>query len=254
MKIFISHSSRDSVIAGLLIDLLRLSLNLQSEDIRCTSVEGYRLPGGASTDEMLRREVHEAVLFIGLITPHSIHSPYVLFELGARWGAEKTLIPLLASGADAEHLRGPLSGINAMNCSVPAQVHQLVEEAAKHLSVDPSRPSTYQKAHVALVTASSEPVAYSRDAVIAVPESEVRSDLSKDEGRILTILASDHVGSNKELRIRVISDLLGMNIVKVKVLVEKLKGAKLVGQRISGSDSFGLTPDGERYIVEIGLV
>ncbi len=203
---------------------------------------------------MLRREVHEAVLFIGLITPHSIHSPYVLFELGARWGAGKTWIPLLASGAGAEHLRGPLSGINALNCSVPAQVHQLVEEAAKHLSVDPSRPSTYQKAHAALVTASSEPEAYSRDAVIAVPVSEVRSDLSYDEGLILTILASNHVDSNKEMKIELMSELLGMNRLKVEVLVEKLKGAELVGQLITSSSSFGLTPEGKRYIVEIGLV
>lgn len=82
----------------------------------------------------------------------------------------------------------------------------------------------------------------------------MRSDLSEDEDRILTILASKHVGSSNELSIRVISELLGMHAVKVKVLVEKLKGAKLVGQIMSGSDSFGLTPDGERYIVEIGLV
>jgi hypothetical protein len=76
MRIFISHSSRDVKIAGILIDLLRFALNLRSEDLRCTSVEGYRLPGGASVDAVLRREVHDAQLFIGLITQDSINSAY----------------------------------------------------------------------------------------------------------------------------------------------------------------------------------
>ena len=107
MKIFISHSSNDVELAKLLIDLLRKSLNLRSTDIRCSSVDGYRLPGGISTDQMLRSEVHDAELVIGLVTPSSLKSIYVSFELGARWGADKPMIPLLATGATSEHLGGP---------------------------------------------------------------------------------------------------------------------------------------------------
>ena len=87
MKIFISHSSFDVEFAKLLIDLMRKSLNLRSTDIRCSSVDGYRLPGGVPTDQSLRAEVHDAELVIGLITPNSLKSIYVSFELGARWGA-----------------------------------------------------------------------------------------------------------------------------------------------------------------------
>lgn len=155
MRIFISHSNRDLAIAELLIVLLRLSLNLRSEDIRCTSVDGYRLPGGAPIDETLRREVHDAEVFIGLITPYSIQSSYVMFELGARWGAEKMLIPLLASGAGTQHLRGPLSGFNALNCSIAGQVYELVDQAADKLSVEPGGPAGYLNALTALVTSSS---------------------------------------------------------------------------------------------------
>ena len=143
MKIFISHNGNDVGIAKLLVELLRDALNLKSTDIRCTSVDGYRLPGGASVDETLRAEVHDTELLIGLISPTSLKSAYVLFELGARWGAGKPLIPLLASGATPDHMGGPLAGINALDASQIGQLHQLVEEAAGHLSIARDKPSSY---------------------------------------------------------------------------------------------------------------
>src|SRR5690606_20324920 len=78
MDIFISHSSQDADTAKLLIDLLKTSLNLSSSKIRCTSVNGYRLPAGTSTDETLKKEVHDSKVLIGLISPKSINSAYVL--------------------------------------------------------------------------------------------------------------------------------------------------------------------------------
>ena len=86
IKIFISHSSRDIALAKPVIDLLRLALNLSDEEIRCTSVPGYKLPGGAETDQQIRKELLAAPVFIGLVTDAGLASIYVLFELGARWG------------------------------------------------------------------------------------------------------------------------------------------------------------------------
>ena len=143
MKVFISHSSRDVVVVEFLIDLLRKALNLKSEEIRCTSVDGYRMPGGASVDETLRVEVHDAELLIGIVTPASLKSAYVMFELGARWGAGKRMIPLLASGATPNHLGGPLAGLNALDASQIGQLYQLLEETAQHLSVDLEKASSY---------------------------------------------------------------------------------------------------------------
>lgn len=133
MEIFISHSSKDADIAEAMIDLLRAALNLSAEEIRCTSVNGYRLPTGASTEEQLRQEIHESRVLIGLITPASLTSHYVLFELGARWGAGNFLAPVLAAGADSNRLPGPLTGRNAINCNSPGQIHQLVDDLAARL-------------------------------------------------------------------------------------------------------------------------
>ena len=92
IKIFISHSSEDIQLAEGIIDLLKNALRLSSKDIRCTSVDGYRLPGGAKTEEQLRNEVCSCETLIGLISPNATDSLYVLFELGARWGSNKHLL------------------------------------------------------------------------------------------------------------------------------------------------------------------
>ena len=142
MRVFISHSGKDATLAKSLVNLLQKSMRLSSDDIRCSSVDGYRLPGGVSTDERLRTEVHDAELIVGLITPDSIKSLYVAFELGARWGAKKPMIPILASGATPAHLAGPLSGINALSCSNESQINQLVEEVASYLDIAPESASS----------------------------------------------------------------------------------------------------------------
>lgn len=133
MKVFISHNSKDEELAKSLVNLLQKSLRLQSSDIRCSSVDGYRLEGGAKIDEALRSEVHEAELVIGLITPNSIKSLYVAFELGARWGISRPMIPLLAAGVTSEDLDGPLASIHALYCDNESQILQLLKDSARYL-------------------------------------------------------------------------------------------------------------------------
>jgi hypothetical protein len=144
-RIFISHSSTDRELAALLVDLLRSSLNLPAESIRCTSVDGHGLAGGAATDSALRTDIRDCEAFIGLISATSIDSAYVLFELGARWGAERHLLPLLAPTADAAILRGPLLGLNALRCSSAANLQQMIDEIARVLKISADKPATYQR-------------------------------------------------------------------------------------------------------------
>jgi hypothetical protein len=144
ISVFISHSHHDGALVELLIDLLRAALNLPSQEIRATSVDGFRLPGGSNTDEQLKREVQDATVLIGVISVASLQSAYVMFELGARWGAEKPMIPLLVD-VEAEVLGGPLKGLNTLSCRSSAQLHQLVEEIAGHLGMNLDRAAVYQK-------------------------------------------------------------------------------------------------------------
>lgn len=144
VDVFISHSSEDSQLARQLVDLLRSSLNLRAEQIRCTSVDGYRLPAGVDSDDQLRDEALAARAFISIISPFSLASAYVLFELGARWGTKQPLIPLLAPGTGPQALRGPLTGLNALSCESAAQLHQLVSDVGRTLGIEAESPAVYE--------------------------------------------------------------------------------------------------------------
>jgi hypothetical protein len=68
----------------------------------------------------------------------------VLFELGARWGTGRYLIPVLAPGMSSNKLKGPIIGYNALSCESDSQLHQLVENIARQLDLESEGPSVYQ--------------------------------------------------------------------------------------------------------------
>ncbi|MEO9484703.1 MAG: toll/interleukin-1 receptor domain-containing protein [Ekhidna sp.] len=133
IEIFISHNSKDKKIADLLIITLRTALNLPTKSIRCTSVDGYKLPIGAQTDETLRDEIRESKVFLGLLSAESIKSHYVLFELGAAWGLGASLFPILIDPTGYDLLKGPITGVNAANFCNEEQIVQTIEEIGKKL-------------------------------------------------------------------------------------------------------------------------
>jgi TIR domain len=144
IDVFISHSSQDALLARQVVDLLRSALALRADHIRCTSVDGFGLPAGADVDDYLRDEALNASVVIGILSPFSMASAYVLFELGARWGAKKPLVPLLAPGVGPQALRGPLTRLNALSCDSASQLHQLVADVAAALGAQPESAAVYQ--------------------------------------------------------------------------------------------------------------
>jgi hypothetical protein len=144
LLIFISHSSKDAEVALNLIELLKAALNLKDKQIRCTSVDGFKLAAGANTDDVLKAEVRQAQTFIGLLTPNSLASAYVLFELGARWGAGEHMVPVLA-GLGPEALHGPLKGINCISASQMSQLYALLSDLAGALELELQPPAGYQR-------------------------------------------------------------------------------------------------------------
>jgi hypothetical protein len=138
----ISHSSRDVDLASALIELLRAGLGLVATQIRCSSVDGYRLPAGVDTDAQLRKEIGDAGVLVGLLTPNSLSSTYVLFELGARWGIQRPMIPLLV-GVTPEEMHGPHRLLNALSCSSESQLIQFVEDIGRDLQIQPQSSSSY---------------------------------------------------------------------------------------------------------------
>jgi hypothetical protein len=171
IKVFISHSSKDEGLARALINLIRSALPLPASDIRCTSVPGYKLPGGAETASQVRQELLAAPVFIGLVTEASLSSAYVLFELGARWGADRQLIPLMGPGISPQQLEGPISDINALSCKSASDLHMLIQQIAKALGISAGAAAGYQ-GELEIVSKFVEARAPKRP-VSSVPQADV---------------------------------------------------------------------------------
>jgi hypothetical protein len=125
--------------------LLRTALDIPADKILCTSVDGYRLQAGTDTDDGLRAAVLQSKTLVGIITPASQKSSYVLFELGATWGTNKHLIPLTASGVSPGDLKGPIAGKNALDCSRRPGVQQLIGDLGTILKMEVERAEVYDK-------------------------------------------------------------------------------------------------------------
>jgi hypothetical protein len=142
LLVFISHSSHDEALAAALVRLPTSAIGLVSDQVRCSSVDGYRLPVGVNSEDTLRNEVNAARVVVGLITPSSLASHFVMFELGARWGATRFLAPLLA-GVKPHELKSPLNLLNALSAHSSSQLHQLVRDIAIKLGRTPQSPASY---------------------------------------------------------------------------------------------------------------
>src|SRR5512147_1380380 len=121
-----------SRIAQRLTDLLLAAFRIPAESIRCTSVEGQGLEGGAKIDDTVREEILSATVVIGLLSETSLASTYVLFEMGARWGAEKPFILLLTPGSTSDVMNGPLANLNALQCD-STELHKLIAQVSERL-------------------------------------------------------------------------------------------------------------------------
>jgi hypothetical protein len=156
ITVFISHSSKDSKIASTIIQILKAAFNMSSEEIRCTSIDGFRLPLGAPIEERLKLEVYDSKALIALITPNALKSSYFLFELGARWGAELQIFPLIAGGAEASDLNDWLRNFNALNCNSESQVLQMIKDLGIFLDLKPEPADSYLFLIKQLENASNE--------------------------------------------------------------------------------------------------
>jgi hypothetical protein len=128
VKVFISHAKADEAIAGALIEFLESSLEMPEGSIRCTSVPGHKLATGTLTSEALRSELRSVPFVVGLVTPTSAESQWVLFELGARWGLGLRCAPLLHPSFDFNMLPAALNGAHAAKLDDEHGVVQLIDE------------------------------------------------------------------------------------------------------------------------------
>jgi len=135
MLIFISHSHEDVDLASALLKFIVAALKIDESQVRCTSVPGYKLPVGSHSSATLRREIDEASAFIGILSPKSLASSYVLFELGARWGLDRAILSVLAPNMKFSDIQPPLSEHHIARIDSKDDLLQLIDQLTKDTRV-----------------------------------------------------------------------------------------------------------------------
>jgi hypothetical protein len=136
-RIFISHRHIDQSIAAELIALLEQAFYVEPNDIRCTSVKPYMLTPGERTSEQLRSDIGRAELVIGILSPDTSESNYVLCELGASWGRDVATFPVLARGASFADVPSPLNERNSISLENEDNCLDLIEYVRSKTSLRP---------------------------------------------------------------------------------------------------------------------
>jgi hypothetical protein len=135
IRIFISHSGKDVPLIEQVTNLLLSALEISEKEIRCTSVPGFQLEGGAHTSTQLKQDLQGCEAILGVLTENSLDSMYVMFEFGAGWGLNKRLIPILGPEFSHSDLRPPLSESHAIKWNSAAGWFQLIEGLSQTLDV-----------------------------------------------------------------------------------------------------------------------
>ena len=104
--IFISHASADKLLADALVDLLQIGCAVPRSEILCTSLEGMRIPNGKNFREFLKEQIQNPKLVILLLTKNYFVSEFCLCEMGASWGMELDVYPLLVSPLKYDDVKG----------------------------------------------------------------------------------------------------------------------------------------------------
>lgn len=106
-KIFISHSSKDiKIVEAFVKHILRLGLDISSERIFCTSMEGHGVKSGEYIPDRIKAEINKSCIAFLLLSKNYKKSEVCLNEVGAAWvSLEKTnVIPILLPDVDFKEL------------------------------------------------------------------------------------------------------------------------------------------------------
>jgi hypothetical protein len=150
IELFVSHSSKDKKIAQAFVQFLRAGAAVTRKQIRCTSdpVSGFKK--GTIIAKALRKDIDDCYYFIPLITPRSLGSQWVLIEIGAAWGMDKEIIPVLFAKRKLM-LPDVLNGILYCNITQLDELTQFAEELAQKIWYKRDIPSSEQIENAARV-------------------------------------------------------------------------------------------------------
>ncbi|TXR49469.1 toll/interleukin-1 receptor domain-containing protein [Phyllobacterium endophyticum] len=133
--IFLSHSVADIDLVEAFETLLSKALNITSESIFCSSLEGQGVTKGANFVDAIKDKALEAKAVVALISPAYMESAFCLAELGAAWVLNTHRFPIVVPPNRFEVMQATLLGVVGVKIDQEEALTQLLEDIGEALSL-----------------------------------------------------------------------------------------------------------------------
>ncbi|OHY89329.1 hypothetical protein BI375_23820 [Vibrio rotiferianus] len=133
-KIFVSHAVKDKPLADALVDLLQTGLNISSEDVFCSSLEGLGIPPGQNFVDYIKSQIQQPESVIILLTKNYYESHFCLCELGATWAMSHSILPLIVPPLKFSDINGVLTGVQINKIQEQSGLDDFVTQLKKNSS------------------------------------------------------------------------------------------------------------------------
>ena len=138
-KIFISHSSLDvELVQSFVENILKLGLDISSDRIFCSSMEGQGIKSGKHIPDTLKDELKKASIVLLFISKNYKNSEVCLNEMGAAWVLlpKEKVIPILLPDADFNELGFINIGRKGLNGFKHEGITKFVQDCKSDLNLD----------------------------------------------------------------------------------------------------------------------
>lgn len=217
-EIFVSHAVKDKPLADALVDLLQLGLNVDSERIFCSSLEGLGIPSGANFVDHIKKEIQSPKAVIALISRNYLASQFCLCELGATWAMSHQMFPLLVPPLAYADVQGVMTALQLTKVDHKDGLNQLRDQLQAVLPSKGAATARWENKRdkflnglPAILTAIPQP-----ESVSAAEHDKVKQDYEEAKATIGEL--EDHLEQRETL-------ITELSAAKDKVEVARIKTA-----------------------------
>ncbi|WP_273977287.1 toll/interleukin-1 receptor domain-containing protein [Vibrio parahaemolyticus] len=133
-KIFISHASKDADVVEEIIELLE-AIGVESNQIFCTSFEGYGIDLGENFLDAIKTELSSDSMVLFLLSENFYKSPVCMCEMGAAWVLSKEHIPIVVPPLTYSDIQGVLPLTQGMLLTDSLKLNSFKEKIEKTFNI-----------------------------------------------------------------------------------------------------------------------
>lgn len=134
-RVFISHASKDTECVEEIIELLE-AIGLESNQIFCTSFEGYGIELGDNFLETIKEELSSDTLVLFILSENFYESPVCMCEMGATWVLSKEHIPILVPPLTYADVKGVIPLTQGLTINDSMKLNSLKDKIEKVFRIE----------------------------------------------------------------------------------------------------------------------